>query len=509
MKRKIKICALAAALLIGLYAASSCAKTDEGAPQAPNAENQPSDGQNADRQPPGEEAETSQRQLNLGLYDYPDVNYNGHEFKVMIRGQEDEWDSKDILAEEDSGDIVESAVYRRNLEAEEKLNIKISPLWVKMGEQSNTLRKTVTAGDNAYDAVMMNLRDISNAAKQGYLTSLAGNPGIDLAKPWWDQSVMRETSVMNKIYFATGDISIADNEATWILMFNKNIAKELALPNIYDIVKKGEWTIDKFMELCKGVTLDLNGDGVIDHSDKVALTTTIDTVQGLFYSTGQRIVKKDADDIPYFALNSEPVLTNLEKIYEIFRGTENLTLIGGDYPNINPRTNEVAQLAFEENRALFYGECMQCVIRIRQMETEFGIIPLPKTNADQAQYSTYVHYWPSSMVAVPAGGADDDRTGAIIEALAYGGYKFITPAYYDVALKSKYARDDESSEMLDIIFEGRSADLGYVDDFGSLISGFQSLVMSRKNTFASTIEKAEDKVKKDIDKVIEKYAELP
>jgi len=166
------------------------------------------------------------------------------------------------------------------------------------------------------------------------------------------------------------------------------------------------------------------------------------------------------------------------------------------------------QLAFEEDRALFYAEVMQCVIRIRQMETEFGIIPLPKADTEQQQYSTYVHYWPSSTIAVPMGGPDNERTGTIIEALAYGGYKFITPAYYDVALKSKYARDDESSEMLDIIFAGRSADLGYVDDFGGLISSFQTNIVNKKDTFASTIEKAEPKAQKDIDKAVAAYEKL-
>ena len=508
MKRKVKIRMLILIAIIILPAIFSCAKKEkEDAPSDSNREAQAVTG--AGEEQSADNPVVDPRQANLALYDYPEVDYGQYVFKVMIRGKADEWDSQDIFAEEDSADVVESSVYKRNLEVEEKLNIKITTDWVLQGEQLSKLKKAVTAGDNTYDAVMINSRDASNATKQGYLINLDETSGIDLSKPWWDQSVMQETSVMNKVYFATGDISIADNDATWTMMFNKKILKELALPDLYGIVKSGEWTIDKLMELCKNVTVDLNGDGVINHLDQVAFATTVDTVQGLFYSTGQRIVRKDGDDLPYFALEGEALMTNLEKIYAIFRGPGDLVMLGSDYANVNSATNLVVQAAFEEDRALFYAECMQCVKRIRQMETEFGIIPLPKANTEQQQYSTFVHYWPSMMTGIPTTGEDHDRTGIIIEALAYGGYKYITPAYYDVALKSKYARDDESSEMLDLIFEGRSSDLGYMDDFGSFISNLQSNVTSRKNTFASTIEKAEDKIKKDIDKAIGKYDELP
>ena len=511
MKRKIKICILILAIIILLPAVFSCAKEKENTPVNSDGENQAAVDSNSDEEQSDGDTPLDSRQINLALYDYPDANYSGYEFKIMIRGQQDEWDSQDIFAEEDGADVVESAVYKRNLEVEEKLNIKITGIWVPVGEQMSKLKKAVTAGDNFYDAVMLNLEDASNATKQGYLINLADTSGVDLSMPWWDQSVMKETSVMNKIYFATGDISIMDNDGTWTMMFNKKILKELALPDIYDIIKKGEWTIDKFMELGRGVTVDLNGDGVIDYLDQVAFATTADSVQGLFYSQGLRIVNKDENDLPYYAFTGDAVMTSLEKLYEVFRGTGDFTMLAADYPKTphGGSTHLVVQDAFEQDRALFYGEVMQCVKRLRQMETEFGIIPFPKANVEQKQYNTYVHSWASATIAIPRAGENDDRTSEVIEALAYGGYKYITPAYYDVALKSKYARDDESSEMLDIILAGRLADLGYVDKYGGLIGSLQTNVTGKKNTFASTIEKAEDKIKKDIEKAIEKYDTLP
>lgn len=508
-KRIFKILALILAVVILLPAVFSCAQEKEKTPAKSDGDNQTTIAEEGDEQVDNTPADP--RQAVLASYDYPDVNYGGHEFKIMIRGQADEWDSQDIFAEEDSADVVESAVYKRNLEVAEKLGIKITGLYVLIDNQVSALKKAVAAGDSSYDAVMLNLEGASNATQQGFLMNLADTTGVDLSKPWWDQSIMKETSIMNKTYFATGDISIMDNDGTWTMMFNKQILKEFGLPDIYGIVKSGDWTVDKFTELGKGITVDLDGDAKIGYLDQVAFATTLDSVQGLFYSQGLRIVKKDENDLPYYALTGDSVMTSLEKLYEIYRGPGDFTMVSADFGSTphGGSTHLVVQDAFEQNRALFYAEVMQCVKRLRQMDTEFGIIPLPKANAEQKEYNTYVHSWASATIAIPKGGEDDDRTSTVIEALAYGGYKFITPAYYDIALKSKYARDDESSEMLDIILAGRVADLGYVDKYGGLMSSFQNLVSSKKNTFASTMEKAEAKIMKDIDKAIGKYDELP
>jgi len=504
---KIKKCVFILFIMTCLFLSSACADGNSGqtapdpvTPLPDNAEAAPGSSDTIDA--------PDIRQENLKLYSYPEVNYNNYEFKIMIRGQQDEWDSQDIHSEEENGEPVNDAVFRRNVEVEEALGISITGLWVQVGNQFSTLRKTVNSGDGAYDAVMLNFQDMSSATKQGMLVNLKAIPGVDLSKPWWDQNIIHETSVMNKTYFATGDISIMTNDGTWTMMFNKQLLQDMNLPNVYELVKTGEWTVDKMLEMGKDSVLDLNGDGVIDHTDKVAFATTLDSVQSLFYSTGNRIVTKDADDLPVYALFGDTLMANLEKVYEIMRGAPDFTMLSGDYARINPLTHLIVQAAFEENRALFYAEVMQCVIRLRQMDTEFGIIPMPKANAAQENYNTNIHAWASAAIAMPQVGDDEERTGNIIEALAYGGDKYITPAYYDITLKTKHARDEESSAMLDIIFAGRSADLGYIDGYGGVMEAIRTNITNRSNTFASTLDKAEDKVFRDIAKAIDSYENL-
>jgi hypothetical protein len=368
----------------------------------------------------------------------------------------------------------------------------------------NDVKKMVGAGDNSYDAVMLNFEDASKAAKSGYLTDLKLVPHIDLAMPWWAQNLMRETSVNNKIYYSAGDMTLLAREGTWTMMFNKKMLGDYGLENPYELVKSGSWTADKFIEMSKGIPKDLNGNQKWDEEDQYAFVTTFDSVRGLFYSCGLRILSKDAGDMLRFTLAEDGrAAAVFEKIYEIMRSADNTTMIMEDF-GVGDGSN--IQAAFEQGRALFYGEVMQCVIRMRQTETEFGILPFPKADAAQSMYYTNVHRFASSTVAIPVSVENMERSGLIMEALAYGSLKYVQPAYYERALKSKFLRDDESSEMLDILFAGQSADLGDIDNVGGLMTDFVTAVSKKNPQFSSAIEKKAGKIETELAKILEAYS---
>ena len=60
------------------------------------------------------------------------------------------------------------------------------------------------------------------------------------------------------------------------------------------------------------------------------------------------------------------------------------------------------------------------------------------------------------------------KTGLILEALVYESRYTLLPAYYDINLKSKMARDEESSAMIDIILDSRLYDLGELYGWGDM-----------------------------------------
>lgn len=95
---------------------------------------------------------------------------------------------------------------------------------------------------------------------------------------------------------------------------------------------------------------------------------------------------------------------------------------------------------------------MGWVDTLRDMEIDFGLLPMPKADENQAEYSNSVHSNGTS-VSLPITADEDllDRNCRIIEDLCCESMRYVRPAYYENALEGRYLRDAESGEMLDLI----------------------------------------------------------
>jgi hypothetical protein len=88
------------------------------------------------------------------------------------------------------------------------------------------------------------------------------------------------------------------------------------------------------------------------------------------------------------------------------------------------------------------------------MEIDFGILPLPWFDEHQREWRHSVTTTSGQVLAVPNVHYGDalDRIGFMLEAVAAESRYTTIPAHHDIQLQAKLLRDDESSEMLDIIF---------------------------------------------------------
>lgn len=99
-------------------------------------------------------------------------------------------------------------------------------------------------------------------------------------------------------------------------------------------------------------------------------------------------------------------------------------------------------------------------------------------------------------------------SGAIAQAMAVEGKNILTPAYYEKSIIGKGARDEESLDMLDIIFQHRVADIGYItgsDDISSMMTGLRSNVKSGKNDISSLNRRYESRVTKALQEMTESF----
>jgi hypothetical protein len=141
------------------------------------------------------------------------------------------------------------------------------------------------------------------------------------------------------------------------------------------------------------------------------------------------------------------------------------------------------------------------------MEIEMGFLPHPKYDETQKNYITDV--FSPTLMAVPVTAEDLERTGIILEDLCFESHKKVIPAYYDKMRKTKIARDDESGEMLDIMFPTRRADLAQIY-WESMITVPFFQVIGRKKAVnaASFIEKNKNKIENEIAKAIAVFVDV-
>jgi len=496
-----KIC-MVLSLVILLVFAASCGDDSNSVTQQPDA------AQNQDPAGGGEEALVDAAAERI-LPDVPDdKDYGAYEFTVLANSTQYNpyWYSKDIYVEEETGDTIQDAVYYRNRAIEEKYNIQIKGVF--SGSQFNDARKSILSADNSYDMFTVPLQGATaQLAQEGLLVDLKQTPYIDLDKPWWDQRANEQLSIGYKVMFTISDLLIIDKDALFIFLFNKDVIKEQGLEDPYLLVKNGTWTIDKMWDMAKDMPRDVNGDGVMDDADSYRLLTASHTIHGNVVSSGHFVITKDENDMPVLNITHPMIHASYEKWLEINTDRAN-TWIAND-PKWNGKYSDIWMYQLEvlsEKRGLWLYAGMDRVTTLRTFDFNFGILPNPKFDESQTNYYNHVHAWCTTAISIPVT-AEPERTGIVLEALTAESYYTLRPAYYEVSLKTKFMRDDESGEMLDLIFDTRCYDLGHVYNWGGVFDMFSSLPFSKTPEFVSAYEKILPKIESDMQKAIDQFLE--
>ena len=432
--------------------------------------------------------------------DVPDVDMNGKKFTFLTSGWGEEvWIMNDIVAEEENGDPVNDAKYRRNRAIEERFNCEIADYNTMANDPVPTLKKTVLADDKSYDFFEARLHQYLPLARDGLILNLYDIPHMDLTKPWWDQNSVKSLSVANKLYAVTSDITIMDNDATSAFVFNKGMITDYGLDSPYQAVKDGTWTLDALEKLVKTVSKDVDGNGTMDENDMYGLLYQRDTMTAFLAGGGEFIARKDANDLPYISLNEQKSVDIVSNLLRVLYDKTTCMNVMIPFPtDFNPWMSSM----FASDRALFMWIRMVNVVALRAMETDFGILPIPKYNAEQGNYYSAVNPWTGACITVPASNTDLENSGIFLEAFAAESRYTLQPAYYDILLNGKVVRDQDSKEMLDIIFDNRVYDIGDIGRFGDLHMIIY-MTMDYDSNVVSYIEKRLTKANRDIEKLID------
>jgi len=435
----------------------------------------------------------------------PEKDLGGRDFNILCH----EMLTVEFVADEENGDIVNDALYKRNITVSDRFNaniniIQIPGTWNDKDSFMGTVRRSVSAGESKYDLIAGVTSYIPNLIPENIFLNINKIENLDFKKPWWGEDLINELSIGNKLYLVTGDVALSMWDCIFVFYFNKQIIQDNNLPDLYELVKTKQWTYDKFVELSKTVSKDLNGDGKFNKDDMFGFVTTTGTVTNAFPgSFDLKITYKDKDNIPHPQLDTGKWTEAAAKLIELHYHTQSsLTLPDSSDQNI------IVPM-FQENRILFFPQTLSFSRDFRAMETDFGILPFPLYDNNQFNYYSVVRN-AMSLIGIPVTASNPDDCGLILEALAAESYKTVIPAYYDVSLKVKQARDEESGEMLDIIRDNLWVNFGYSYNMstGNVGNYMRELIEKKSPNFMSLYESTFNKRVAIFDKFIEDVLNL-
>ena len=444
------------------------------------------------------------------LPDLPgDLNFGGYKFRALYSSVDEAgvWGLRDIVAAEENGEVINDAVYARNKILEDRYNFEISGTPTTSSTMtSSSIRRLIQSGSDEYDVLFVRQNQTGDLISNGCLVDLNTVLYLDFDKPWWDRSIIDQLSICKKIFAASGDIISTNNNAFRVVMFNKKMLLDFGLADPYKLVRENKWNLDNFYDLCKNASLDVNGDGKMDQNDRYGCLVQSGCTINLFFAAGQQTVVKE-ENVPSASIGSEKNIMVLEKINNIL-SSKDAVMFDSDYTGLDSRGPEyVLMTTFEDKRGLFFSEVLQLAERMRATDTDFGILPPPKADENQPEYICFADSYCINLMLIPATNTNLDRTGQILEAMCAESKYGLLPAYYEKTLKSKYSRDNDSEEMLDIIIKNKVISLDEMFGWG-MYSAIQGELQKRSGNFAAVIEKNIDKVQIKVIKTIEKIESL-
>lgn len=452
----------------------------------------------------------------------PERNYNNKTFTFLTCGVQNKHESEIVFntytngGEELMSAVVNEAIATRNNAVEEKLKIKIKEQYVfdaqrKKGELCQKIKNDIAAGSGDYYAVVPCIYDGATLAAEGSLYDLLSDvPYLKMSQPWWDQTFNQELTINDKLYFTVGDLGVYNKSATSVLMFNKELIKQYGLENPYELVNNNKWTMDKVFSMAKEISSDDNQDGKIDYKDSMGWSGQLDDMWCLFYGSGSKISSVASSGFPELTMYNDRSVNVLDKMVS-FVQDDNHYISANDY--FNEATWPVKELTikpFLTGKCLFFSAGISSTDLLGDMEDDFGIVPLPLFDDTQQKYHSLINPWTSTCFAVPISVAQEDLefVGIVLEAMGAESRNYVHEAYYNKALKYQKTRDEESTKMLDVIFESRGCDIGMIYAWGGLDIVLQQLAYQSAGTFTSTYEAKEDMAQNALDTTVDYYKNL-
>nr|MBQ4319613.1 hypothetical protein [Clostridia bacterium] len=394
--------------------------------------------------------------------------------------------------------VLNDAVYERNAFIEDTFNVKLES-YNPPKTFSSDLTATIAAGADDYDAAVPRILTAGPMMLNGSFIDLKSLDSISLDMPWWDQNAVSQLETNDKLFIVTGDLFYSHWQVVSFFMYNKRIASDYKLGSLYDYVYDDKWISDTFIELCRKTTVDLDGNGQ-GPGDLYGVSVQNSTSYTLINGSGISLIERDNSGKLVWTSQTERLVQVLDKYINMYNNYAFCTT--KDLPTAQSKgVFTAAYQDFPAGKSFFqWGTARRIAMSFRDMEDDFGILPMPKFDESQESYHHDVNSYTGFGWTIPVIAPDAEYTAYIMDALAYYGSDTIIPAFYEQCFEQKYARDEESIEMMKLIYSTTMYDFMMMYNLAGVRGLIWNMFPDGENTYMSMYEANRSKLELEIEK---------
>ncbi len=395
----------------------------------------------------------------------------------------------EFYVEEQSGNIVEDAVYTRNANTESRLGVKLEFTFAKgnssaFKEFCQTVSNSIDTGEGAYDLIGCYLRSAGVLTLEHKLVDMLEVDHLDFEKPWWSSTLLDLNTINNRLYFISGDIASTLIYQMMFIVYNNDLGDQFNLTNPQEIALEGKWTQELLLEMASGIYSDLDGDGKKSEGDRYGLFSITHPLLDIFYMGSDMsyvIPDKDGNLTLSDDVLSEKSFTVIDRLNNLYHNSNDGFFI-----------KSASTTLYSDGNSLFYNVTgANLSNNFRNSEINYSILPAPKFDESQKNYRTAVAFT-HTMYCIPIDAKSTAMSGAVLECMASEAYRNVTPALFETAFKYQYSKNPHDAELFEIIRDNVVFDISrpFFDSLGgdstSPIRIWRMQIEGGKNQLSST-----------------------
>ena len=394
--------------------------------------------------------------------DFSGKDYDRHEFTILRATVEDNhgWTGIpiDLTTEEMGGDILANAVYTRNQTLKELLNISLNVKMIEMGDKvTTTLSNSVMSGEGGYDLSVVHMRGFPTLINQELVKDM-NELELDTSYSWWDKEAEKSMNIAGKQFAMISDITYVDKLSTIAVFYNTAMGENLNLPNLYEMVDNGEWTLAKMKEFA--IIASESGE------DIYGISSQNDFAYYMMHAANIQTVSKNNNGELVYKLPYQRPVNVLQDIFT--------TMNQAYYFNRMHAGLDVAQtVQMFNDQTLFLVRPLQTFYNLKDVSDDYGVLPQPKYDDVYDGYYSSINHHAATLMCIPMTNNENARTADVLQAWGMISEKVVNPEFYDRILSTRMVNDEDSIRMLDIVLARRIYDTGLI----FMLGGVESIVL--------------------------------